>query len=81
MTIEDHIWNLATKKLANEASEKELDELDTLLLQHPHMSRGITQLFHWWLYDDEQTVTDKSELLFSRIKQKIKQAEENGKFK
>ena len=81
MTIEDHIWELATKKLANEASEKELDELDTLLLQHPHMSRGITQLFHWWHDDDEQNVTDKSELLFNKVKQKIKQAEETGKFK
>lgn len=47
MIIEDLIWNLATKKLANEASEKELHELDMLLLQHPYISRDITQLFHW----------------------------------
>jgi putative ABC transport system permease protein len=76
--MEDHIFNLATKKLSDEASEQELKELDNLLQQYPDISLKIKQLFNWWYYDEEQTNIDRSVLLFSKIQEKIKQAERNN---
>jgi hypothetical protein len=78
MNMEDHILNLATKKLSDEASEQELQELDNLLQQYPDISLNIKQLFNWWYYDEEQNNIDRSELLFSKIQEKIKQAEKNN---
>jgi putative ABC transport system permease protein len=78
MNMEDHVLNLATKKLSGEASEQELQELDNLLQQYPDISLKIKQLFNWWYYDEEQNNIDRSELLFSKIQEKIKQAEKNN---
>jgi putative ABC transport system permease protein len=78
MNMENHIWNLATKKLSDEASEQELRELDNLLQQNPDIYLTITQLFNWWHYDEEQNLANRSELLFSKIKAKIRQAEKNN---
>jgi putative ABC transport system permease protein len=78
MNMEDHIFNLATKKLSDEASEQELRELDNLLQQYPDISHNIKLLFNWWYYDEEQNNVDRSELLFSKIQEKIKQAEKNN---
>ncbi|MGF7042228.1 hypothetical protein [Mucilaginibacter lappiensis] len=79
--MEDHIFNLATKKLSDEASEQDLRELDNLLLQYPDISLKIKQLFNWWYYDEEQNNIDRSQLLFSKIQEKIKQAEKNNQKK
>lgn len=78
MNMEDHIFNLATKKLSDEASEQELKELDNLLQRYPDISLKIKQLFNWWYYDEEQNNIDRSELLFSKVQEKIKQAERNN---
>ena len=78
MNMEDHIFNLATKKLSDEASEQELRELDNLLQRYPDISLNIKLLFNWWYYDEEQNNVDRSELLFSKIQEKIKQAEKNN---
>ena len=78
MNMEDHIFNLETKKLSDEASEQELRELDNLLQQYPDISLNIKLLFNWWYYDEEQNNVDRSELLFSKIQEKIKQAEKNN---
>jgi len=78
MNMEDHILNLVTKKLSDEASEQELQELDNLLQQYPDISLKIKQLFNWWYDDEEQNNIDRSELLFSKIQEKIKQAEKNN---
>ena len=78
MNIKDHILNLVTKKLSDEASEQELQELDNLLEQYPDISLNIKQLFSWWYDDEEQNNIDRSELLFSKIQEKIKQAEKNN---
>jgi hypothetical protein len=78
MNMEDHVLNLATKKLSGEASEQELQELDNLLQQYPDISLKIKQPFNWWYYDEEQNNIDRSELLFSKIQEKIKQAEKNN---
>ena len=77
MSIENRIWDLASKKLADEASEQELHELDELLQQHPAISRKIQQLFNWWFYDEEQNAVNRSEHIFNKIKEKIKQAEKS----
>jgi putative ABC transport system permease protein len=79
--MEDHIFNLATKKLSDEASEQDLRELDNLLQQYPDISLKIKQLFNWWYYDEEQNNMDRSQLLFSKIQEKIKQAEKNNQRK
>lgn len=81
MNMEDHIFNLATKKLSDEASEQDLRELDNLLQQYPDISLKIKQLFNWWYYDEEQNNMDRSQLLFSKIQEKIKQAEKNNQRK
>ena len=75
MTIKNHIWNLATKKIASEISEQELLELDNLLEQHPVTGRKIQQLFNWWFYDENQNPIDRGEHIFNKIKEKIKAAE------
>jgi len=79
MTIEDHIWNLTTKKLSNEASEQELLELDSLLQQYPDINRDIEQLFNWWYYDEERNPIDRGEFLFNKIQERIKQAEQKDR--
>ena len=78
MNIKDHILNLVTKKLSDEASEQELQELDNLLQQYPDISLKIKQLFNWWYDDEEQNNIDRGELLFGKIQEKIKQAEKNN---
>jgi putative ABC transport system permease protein len=74
MNIEDHVWELATKKLANEASEEELRELDFLLAENPHLKASLTELFTWW--DNEpENVEDNSHLRFQKILKSIKSAD------
>ena len=52
MNAEDHVWELATKKLAGEASEEELRELDFLLIENPELKTSLMLIFNWW--QDEQ---------------------------
>jgi hypothetical protein len=51
--MEDYIWMLVTKKMANEATGEELDELDNLLKQNPIAHNSLKLLFDWWDTDDE----------------------------
>ncbi|WP_184546935.1 hypothetical protein [Mucilaginibacter sp. FT3.2] len=71
MDIEEHVWQLATKKLANEASEDELRELDLLLLENPELKTSLILLFNWWQQEQPGGETN-SHLLFERILKKIK---------
>jgi putative ABC transport system permease protein len=48
MNAEDRVWDLATKKLMNEASEEDLQELDLLLLENLHLKTTIMLLCDWW---------------------------------
>lgn len=74
MNVEDHVWELATKKLAGEASEEELRELDFLLIENPELKTSLMLIFNWW--QDEQPNTDaNSYLLFEQILKKIKPEE------
>jgi putative ABC transport system permease protein len=72
MDIEDHILNLVTKKLANEASEKNLDELNELLQQNPEIHDAVKLIFEWWHNDQEQKTEYNSYSLFKKVLEQIK---------
>ena len=72
MDIEDHIFALLTKKLANEASEKELNELDELLQQYPDIHNKIKLITEWWYSDTGRDADTNSYLRFGKILKKIK---------
>lgn len=48
MQHQDRVWELIAKKLAGEASEDELKELDALLQQNPGTTYPVEQLTHLW---------------------------------
>jgi putative ABC transport system permease protein len=75
MNTEDHVWNLATKKLANEASEEELSELNALLQENPALNNTMKLMFDWWDNDEKQKVENNSHFLFKKIQEHIKTAE------
>jgi len=72
MNVEDHIWKLAAKKLANEASYQESNELNELLSQHPDLQENIKLMFEWWQDGPEQTIDPSGYLLFKKILERIK---------
>lgn len=77
MNLDDHVWNLASKKLANEASEKELQELNALLAENPVLHSQLRLMSKWWDYGEEKPKSDSS-ALFGRIQAKIKDMEGTG---
>jgi putative ABC transport system permease protein len=80
MDIENHIWNLVTKKLANEATEEDLDELNELLRQNPDIHDTIKPVLKWW-YDDQGHETDyNNNALFEKILERIKEGDEALKY-
>jgi len=71
MNIEDHIFALVAKKLANEASDDELHELNRFLLQYPDVGNNIKLITEWWERDDEKSVDTNSDLRFQNILEQI----------
>ena len=65
MDVENRIWNLVTEKLANEASEEDLDELNELLRQNPNIHNTMKPLIKWW-YDSSRETEYNSYSLFTR---------------
>jgi putative ABC transport system permease protein len=74
MDLDDHVWNLASKKLAREASEKELRELNALLSENPELHSQLKLMSRWW-DEGEAKPQSESSALFSRIQAKIKEVE------
>jgi putative ABC transport system permease protein len=74
MNLDDHVWNLASKKLANEASENELRELNALLAGNPELHSQLKLMSKWW-DDGEEKPKNDSSVLFGRIQAKIKDLE------
>jgi putative ABC transport system permease protein len=70
MEPENRILFLATKKLAAEASDDELNELEQLLKSNSDMRSHINKLNDWWVTDAKQEAVNSS-YLFSRIRQRI----------
>ena len=73
--MEDLIWELVVKKLAKEASAKELSNLDNLLAQYPDIDFEVGILLEWWKADREQAKDENSKLLFMKVLKAIKQIE------
>jgi putative ABC transport system permease protein len=71
MNTEDHIWNLVTKKLANEASEEELDELNELLKQNPDIHSKVKLMMDWWHNDRGREIGSDDYFLFKRVLDRI----------
>jgi putative ABC transport system permease protein len=76
MSTEDHIWALVAKRLANEATEEELQELDKLLKQYADIDKRVKIMADWWDEGNEEETAQRGVLLFERIKGKIN-AKEN----
>jgi hypothetical protein len=74
MIIKHRIWKLLTKKLSDEASEQELNELNGLLRQHPNIDHDVKWMFDWW-QDEEKKIDNQHGSLFSKIQKQINQAE------
>ena len=72
MNIEDHIFALVTKKLANEASDDELHELNRLLPQYPDVHNNIKLITEWWEGNDDKSVETNHILRFQNILEQIK---------
>lgn len=77
MDLKDHIWNLAAKRLAGEASADELKELSDLLRDDPAMANKLSRLEDWWLSSSEAE-GDNSILLFNKIRNKINSKQQNA---
>lgn len=74
MNLEDHVLNLAAKRLAREASAGELRELNELLQENPALNVTLKLMFTWWDASEQQKDTDDNALL-EKIRRHI-QAEE-----
>lgn len=61
----DHFWGLLSKKLANEASPKELQELQTFFLNNPELYHQADLLTSMW-EQIPQTGTPESEAAYMR---------------
>ena len=71
MKIKDHVITLATKKMAGEATSKELQDLNDLFEKDGALYEALQFLFSE-RNDNEQQPDDHSQLLFEKIKAKIK---------
>ena len=62
MEEDDRLWLLIARKLCGEASEKDLKELQELLIQNPDATYYIEILSAWWKGKNE----DKCKIKFCR---------------
>jgi putative ABC transport system permease protein len=70
MKSEDKIWKLVLNKLAGDATEKQLLQLDRLLMHSPEMEHRV-QLFTDWWHHDNGTGDPTDRRLFEKIKERI----------
>ncbi len=78
MSTEDYIWALAAKRLANEATEKELQALDKLLKEYSDIDPGLKIIADWWREDSQEEIARRGALIFEKIKEKIKAKEDQS---
>ncbi|WP_183567600.1 hypothetical protein [Mucilaginibacter sp. SP1R1] len=74
MNEADHVWNLVTKKLADEASGDELSELNTLMQANPDLNDTLKQVFELWDNGKQQKVENESRSLYKKIQKQVKAA-------
>lgn len=57
--MKDKIWHLLSRKLTNEASEEEIQELEQLLSENPQLREDIVRFTSFW---ERDPVTDREYL-------------------
>lgn len=75
MVTGDHIWALVSKRLANEATESELQELDLLLKEYSKTDDRIKIMADWWREGSTEEMTRPGRILFEKIKREINEVE------
>lgn len=65
MKEQDQIWNLVARKLAGEATQKELNELEDLLARYPEMTYVTEALTNLWT-ENPATDTSETDTAFAR---------------
>ena len=72
MSTNDRIWALVAKRVNDEASIKELQELDKFLRKYPGTDWQIKVIADWWREDIQEEIAGRGALMFEKIKEKIK---------
>ena len=72
MRTEDRIWALVAKRLADEANEEELRELNVLLKKYSGIDWQVKIIADWWQEDIREEIVHGRALMFEKIKEKIK---------
>ena len=70
MRTEDRIWALVARRLADEATIEELQELDELLKKYPGTDWQIKIISDWWQEDVREEIISRGALIFEKIKSK-----------
>jgi hypothetical protein len=76
MSTKDRIWALVAKRVNDEASIEELQELDKLLKEYPGTDWQVKIIADWWREDIQEEIAARGALLFEKIKEKINAKEE-----
>jgi hypothetical protein len=76
MSTKDRIWALVAKRVNDEASIEELQELDKLLKEYPGTDWQIKVIADWWREDIQEEIVARGVLIFEKIKEKIKENED-----
>ena len=75
MSTKDRIWALVAKRVNDESSIQELQELDKLLKEYPGTDWQIKVIADW-REDIQEEIAARGALLFEKIKEKIKANED-----
>ena len=70
MSTKDRIWALVAKRVNDEASIEELQELDKLLKEYPGTDWQIKVIADWWREDIQEEIAARGALLFEKINAK-----------
>lgn len=69
----DRIWELIGRKLSNEASAEELQELDHLLRTHADLHFSVQTITDLWQQDNNTTAADETQAAFDQHLQRMEQ--------
>jgi len=75
MSTKDRIWALVAKRVNDEATIEELQGLDELLKKYSGTDWQIKVIADWWREDIQEEIARRGEMLFEKIKEKIKTKE------
>jgi ABC-type antimicrobial peptide transport system permease subunit len=73
LNVPEHIWQLISRKLAGEASEKDLRELDFYISENPEMKVFLEQAMVLWKTETQSTPAPDAKLAFSRHMERMKE--------